>query len=194
MVRYFCRWRRSETLLRHASESWYLPVRAGRARREYPSVRWGDGCGWAAELARMPARAGSDNPPPQGGGVAEGDGGGGHGAEVIAYLPLRQADACHLPLAGEDCTLLSLSHARRGKAASSDDTTEDELGRSPSGLARSSAKPLRRLALGAYASSPIRSAAINASCGMLTEPYSRIFSLPFFCFSRSFFLRLASPP
>ncbi|SFN77658.1 hypothetical protein SAMN05428984_0709 [Sphingomonas sp. OK281] len=84
--------------------------------------------------------------------------------------------------------------SRRGKAASSDVTTEDELGRSPSSLALASAKPLRRLPLGAYASSPILSAAINASCGMLTDPYSRIFSLPFFCFSRSFFLRLASPP
>ena len=86
------------------------------------------------------------------------------------------------------------SQTRRGKAASSDDTTEDELDRSPSGLALAAAKPLRDLALGAYASSPILSAAMNASCGMLTEPYSRIFSLPFFCFSRSFFLRLASPP
>ena len=40
----------------------------------------------------------------------------------------------------------------------------------------------------------IRSAAINASCGMLTLPYSRILALPFFCLSRSFFLRLISPP
>ena len=43
-------------------------------------------------------------------------------------------------------------------------------------------------------SSPIRSAAINASCGMLTLPYSRIRALPFFCFSSSFFLRVMSPP
>jgi len=43
-------------------------------------------------------------------------------------------------------------------------------------------------------SSPIRSAAINASCGIDTLPYSRIFALPFFCFSSSFFLREISPP
>ena len=43
-------------------------------------------------------------------------------------------------------------------------------------------------------SSPIRSAAMNASCGMLTLPYSRIRALPFFCLSSSFFLRLMSPP
>ncbi len=43
-------------------------------------------------------------------------------------------------------------------------------------------------------SSPIRSAAMNASCGMLTEPYSRIRFLPSFCFSSSFFLRVMSPP
>ena len=39
-------------------------------------------------------------------------------------------------------------------------------------------------------SSPIRSAAINASCGIETLPYSRILALPFFCFSNSFFLRV----
>jgi len=43
-------------------------------------------------------------------------------------------------------------------------------------------------------SSPIRSAAMKASCGMLTFPYSRIRALPFFCFSSSFFLRVMSPP
>lgn len=47
--------------------------------------------------------------------------------------------------------------------------------------------------IGSY-SSPILSAAINASCGMLTLPYSRIRALPFFCFSSSFFLRDMSPP
>ena len=43
-------------------------------------------------------------------------------------------------------------------------------------------------------SSPIRKAAMNASCGMLTLPYSRIRALPFFCLSSSLRLRLASPP
>ena len=43
-------------------------------------------------------------------------------------------------------------------------------------------------------SSPIRSAAMKASWGMDTLPYSRIRALPFFCFSRSFFLRVMSPP
>ena len=43
-------------------------------------------------------------------------------------------------------------------------------------------------------SSPIRSAAMNASCGIDTLPYSRIRALPFFCFSSSFFLRVMSPP
>ena len=53
----------------------------------------------------------------------------------------------------------------------------------------------KALASGAVAySSPIRSAAINASCGMLTLPYSLIRALPFFCFSSSFFLRVMSPP
>ena len=34
---------------------------------------------------------------------------------------------------------------------------------------------------------------MNASCGMLTLPYSRILALLFFCFSSSFFLGVASP-
>ena len=38
------------------------------------------------------------------------------------------------------------------------------------------------------------SAAMNASCGMSTFPYWRIFFLPSFCFSRSLRLRVASPP
>jgi hypothetical protein len=40
----------------------------------------------------------------------------------------------------------------------------------------------------------MRNAAMKASCGMLTFPYSRIRALPFFCFSSSFFLRVMSPP
>ena len=43
-------------------------------------------------------------------------------------------------------------------------------------------------------SSPIRSAAMNASWGMLTLPYSRIRFFPSFCFSSSLRLRVASPP
>ncbi len=43
-------------------------------------------------------------------------------------------------------------------------------------------------------SSPIRSAAMKASCGIWTDPYSRIRFLPSFCLSSSFFLRLMSPP
>jgi hypothetical protein len=38
------------------------------------------------------------------------------------------------------------------------------------------------------------SAAIKASCGMSTLPNCRIFFLPSFCFSRSFLLRVTSPP
>ena len=38
------------------------------------------------------------------------------------------------------------------------------------------------------------SAAIKASCGMSTLPNCRIFFLPSFCFSRSFLLRVMSPP
>jgi hypothetical protein len=37
-------------------------------------------------------------------------------------------------------------------------------------------------------------AEMNASCGISTFPNWRIFFLPFFCFSKSFFLRVASPP
>ncbi len=35
---------------------------------------------------------------------------------------------------------------------------------------------------------------MNASCGISTFPNWRIFFLPAFCFSSSFFLRVASPP
>ncbi len=42
------------------------------------------------------------DPPPPGGGVAEGDGGGGYEPVVGACLPLRLANASHLPLTGED--------------------------------------------------------------------------------------------
>ena len=38
------------------------------------------------------------------------------------------------------------------------------------------------------------SAAMNASCGMSTFPYWRIFFLPSFCLSRSLRLRVTSPP
>ena len=51
----------------------------------------------------------------------------------------------------------------------------------------------RRLGACGY-SSPIRSAAMKASCGMVTLPYSRMRFLPSFCLSSSFFLRLMSPP
>ena len=47
---------------------------------------------------------------------------------------------------------------------------------------------------GAYLSSPIFSAAMNASCGISTLPNWRIFFLPRFCASRSLRLRVASPP
>ena len=40
----------------------------------------------------------------------------------------------------------------------------------------------------------ILSAEINASCGISTFPNWRIFFLPAFCFSSSFFFRVASPP
>src|SRR5690349_8765114 len=40
----------------------------------------------------------------------------------------------------------------------------------------------------------MRRAAINASCGMLTLPYSRMRFFPSFCFSSSFRFRVASPP
>lgn len=48
-------------------------------------------------------------------------------------------------------------------------------------------------AIGPY-SSPIRSAAMKASCGIETFPYSRIRAFPFFCLSSSFFFREMSPP
>ncbi len=37
-------------------------------------------------------------------------------------------------------------------------------------------------------------AAMKADCGISTSPICRMRFLPFFCFSRSFFLRLMSPP
>ncbi len=40
----------------------------------------------------------------------------------------------------------------------------------------------------------IFSAEMNASCGISTFPNWRIFFLPAFCFSKSFFFRVASPP
>ena len=43
-------------------------------------------------------------------------------------------------------------------------------------------------------SSPILSAAMKASCGIDTDPYSRIRFFPSFCLSRSLRLRLMSPP
>ena len=36
--------------------------------------------------------------------------------------------------------------------------------------------------------------AMKAFCGIWTWPTCFIFALPFFCFSRSFFLRVTSPP
>ncbi len=57
---------------------------------------------------------------------------------------------------------------------------------------------LRRVLVGnairAHHSSVIRSTARNASCGISTAPTIFIRFLPFFCFSRSFFLRVMSPP
>ena len=44
-----------------------------------------------------------------------------------------------------------------------------------------------------YSSSNL-STAMNASVGSWTEPRERIFFLPSFCFSSSFFLRVMSPP
>jgi hypothetical protein len=38
------------------------------------------------------------------------------------------------------------------------------------------------------------STAMNAFCGICTWPICFIFALPSFCFSRSFFLRVTSPP
>ncbi len=66
-----------------------------------------------AASSSSPSDGGSIDPPPHGGGVAEGDGGRGHGAEVIAYLPLRPARAGHLPLAGEDQTASDSPDRRR---------------------------------------------------------------------------------
>ena len=43
-------------------------------------------------------------------------------------------------------------------------------------------------------SSSSLSTAMKASLGSSTEPMRRIFFLPSFCFSSSFFLRLMSPP
>jgi len=40
----------------------------------------------------------------------------------------------------------------------------------------------------------IFNAEINASCGISTFPNCRIFFFPAFCFSSSFFFRVASPP
>lgn len=42
--------------------------------------------------------------------------------------------------------------------------------------------------------SPVFSAARKADWGISTLPNWRIFFFPFFCFSRSFFLRVMSPP
>jgi len=42
--------------------------------------------------------------------------------------------------------------------------------------------------------SPVSSTAMNAFCGMLTEPIDFIFCLPFFWASSSLRLRLTSPP
>jgi len=64
-----------------------------------------------------------------------------------------------------------------------------------SNLAVRRGRPEKPMRLGGFGySSPIRSAAMKASWGMLTLPYSRIRFLPSFCFSSSFFLRLMSPP
>ena len=52
---------------------------------------------------------------------------------------------------------------------------------------------VRPLARRAYRLS-ILSAAMKADCGISTSPTCRMRFLPFFCFSRSFFLRLMSPP
>ncbi len=48
--------------------------------------------------------------------------------------------------------------------------------------------------VGGYVQTSTFSAAMNASCGMSTLPYWRIFFLPFFCLSRSLRLRVTSPP
>ena len=51
----------------------------------------------------------------------------------------------------------------------------------------------RRKSCAAYSSSSLRTA-MKASVGSWTEPRERIFFLPSFCFSSSFFLRVISPP
>ncbi len=53
---------------------------------------------------------------------------------------------------------------------------------------------LVRKAAPAFSYPSIFSALMKASCGIDTLPNSRIFFLPFFCFSSSFFLRVISPP
>ena len=45
-----------------------------------------------------------------------------------------------------------------------------------------------------YPSSSSFSTAMNASVGICTVPRERIFFLPYFCFSSSFFFRVMSPP
>ena len=74
------------------------------------------------------------------------------------------------------------------------------LGRWPKTLARRvTRRPAMRVPRGqkkllfCYSSSSLRTA-INASVGSWTEPRLRIFFLPSFCFSSSFFLRVMSPP
>ena len=51
-----------------------------------------------------------------------------------------------------------------------------------------------KLGRGSRRHESIFSAFINASCGISTFPNWRIFFLPAFCFSRSFFFRVTSPP
>ena len=51
-----------------------------------------------------------------------------------------------------------------------------------------------RLASSAVQPSPILRAAMKADCGISTLPNWRIRFLPSFCFSRSFLLRVTSPP
>ena len=55
-------------------------------------------------------------------------------------------------------------------------------------------RPSARNTVGVRGHSSIFSAEMNASCGISTLPNWRIFFLPAFCFSRSFFFRVASPP
>ena len=51
-----------------------------------------------------------------------------------------------------------------------------------------------RTAYGGFYSSSSLSTAMNASVGICTVPRERIFFLPSFCFSSSFFFRVMSPP